>query len=317
MTEEVKKEKIVDAAKPTLWIITTVILAIALVASVAGSGITGNFLANNNPNKAASSAITFINDNILTGQATAQLINITEKGGLYLMAFNVGNQTYTSYLTKDGKMLFPQAIDMTTAPEPILPSAFDAPNVAKPKVEMFVMAFCPYGQQAEAAMKPVFELIGDKVTIEPHFIVAVNNGTVQSLHGDYEAQEDMRQACILKNYAPAKWWNYISYINANCSKSNIATCWKDAAKAADINATAIESCAATEGVKLMEAEMALSDEYGVQGSPTIIINGAEYSGARSADAYKEGICTGFTEAPSECNSALSSTAASASGGCGS
>ena len=35
----------------------------------------------------------------------------------------------------------------------------------KPNVELFVMSFCPYGVQAETAMKPVVDLLGDSADI--------------------------------------------------------------------------------------------------------------------------------------------------------
>lgn len=41
----------------------------------------------------------------------------------------------------------------------------------KPRVEFFVMSFCPYGNQAEAGLKPVADLLGDQVEWQPHYIV--------------------------------------------------------------------------------------------------------------------------------------------------
>jgi len=59
----------------------------------------------------------------------------------------------------------------------------------------------------------------------------------------------------------------------------------------------------------------LAEQYGVTGSPTLIINGVEYSGSRSSEAYKQAICDAFTTAPSECSQTLSETSSTATGGC--
>jgi hypothetical protein len=54
----------------------------------------------------------------------------------------------------------------------------------------------------------------------------------------------------------------------------------------------------------------------VQSSPTLIINGQVYTGARTPEAYKEAVCSHFDTPPAECGTTLSSQAATSSGGCG-
>ena len=41
-----------------------------------------------------------------------------------------------------------------------------------PEVKFFLMSFCPFGNQAEAGLKPVAELLGDKVDWQPVYIVS-------------------------------------------------------------------------------------------------------------------------------------------------
>ena len=183
------------------------------------------------------------------------------------------------------------------------------------RVMLFVMAFCPYGQQAEKAMKPVVDLLGDKVGIVPHFIVSVQGTTVNSLHGPTEAQEDMRQACIWKYYDQKTYWNYVSSFDNSCTLSNAATCWKTAASSAGIDTTKIETCATNEGVTLMLAEQNLTDKYSVSGSPTLIIDGQQSNADRTPEGYKAAVCAIISPTPSACGQTLNSTGATASGGC--
>ncbi|MCL5090378.1 MAG: DsbA family protein [Patescibacteria group bacterium] len=49
---------------------------------------------------------------------------------------------------------------------------FEPKKSAKPEVKFFVMSFCPYGNQAEAGLEPVYQLLKNKVTWSPRYIVS-------------------------------------------------------------------------------------------------------------------------------------------------
>jgi glutaredoxin len=298
----------------TTFAVLAVFAASLFISTQNGGGITGAFSAVLPAQQAAEKAIGFINNDLLGGQSTATLVNVTEKSGLYLVTFKVDTQTYSTYVSKDGKFLFPQSLDMT---EVSTPAATTEPvTAAVPTVQFFVMSFCPYGQQAEAGLKPVADLLGAKATFEPHFIVSVSGDTVSSLHGQYEVNEDMRQAVILKHYGTATFWKYVDYLNNNCNKDNVDACWKDAAKASSVDTAKVEGWVTAEGLDLMKAEAALTGQLGVTGSPTIFINGAPYGGSdRSPGAFQTAICGAFTSKPAECSQTLSSNASTASGNC--
>jgi glutaredoxin len=359
-SNETTEKKVSRFSKMNKWMIVSLILAITLIGAVIyfNSGVTGMTVAGSlTPTEAAEKAVKFINGNLVeTG--TASLISAGEYKDMYSFNFSYQGKNFTFYLTKDGSNMFlasplditkelPKAEEQTQQPT-------EVQKTDKPSVQLFVMAFCPYGIQAENAMKPVVDLLGSKASIEPHFIVnAFSNENeitkyvedikknnpqssitveqvkanslkltidgkdayINSLHGGYEAKEDIRQACIWKNYGQAIFWTYVNYINSNCNKNNIDTCWKDAANTAKITTSEIESCVTNEGLILMKNEEALSNQNQVSGSPTLLINGVTYSGARTSDAYKDGICNAFTTEPSECSKTLSSSASAASGGC--
>jgi len=233
--------------------------------------------------------------------------------------------------TKDGKkiILGAAAYDMNKPlpPQPT-PTPVEYKKSDKPDVLMFVMSFCPYGQQAEKGLKPVAELLGDKINFEPHFVIYSKNegytypdycidenANYCSMHGISELREDVRQLCIWK-YAPEKFWPYVEKIyNGNCNIQNIDTCWKEQASAVGIDTAKIETCFANEALSLLEEEVKLNNKYGVQGSPTVFINETEYEGGRASENYKTAICSAFNTAPSECSQSLSNTSSGASGQC--
>ena len=57
----------------------------------------------------AKKGIDYINSSILSGQ-TAALVSSSEESGLIKMRIKIGQNEFDSYMTKDGKLLFPEAI---------------------------------------------------------------------------------------------------------------------------------------------------------------------------------------------------------------
>jgi predicted DsbA family dithiol-disulfide isomerase len=330
-TKEVKSKdvKAKEVKKTNYWFLSTVLLIIALVAvtvffSMSPTGAATGISAND----AAKNAVTWISDYFKSQDPniSVKLINYSDAGnGLYEFTVEIssaGGDSFASYhVTKDGKLFLPTAIDLT---QKITEGTQAINKTDKPEVNLFVMAFCPYGVQAENIMKPVVDLLGAKADIKVHFIVNVQGSTidtVSSLHGASEAKEDARQVCIMKYYDQATYWKYLTDINTNCYPSysdatKLDACWKQAAQKFGIDTAKIETCAyGSEGLSLLKADEQLADQYGVSGSPTLIINGQVYSGSRTSDAFKEGICSAFTTAPSECSQALSTNSTTASGNC--
>ena len=75
------------------------------------------------PQDAAEKAINFINQNLLGGGTAASLIEVSEEMGLYKIKFDIEGQEIESYLTRDGKLLFPDAINLIEETEkPIEPT---------------------------------------------------------------------------------------------------------------------------------------------------------------------------------------------------
>ncbi len=196
---------------------------------------------------------------------------------------------------------------------------------SRPAVDLYVMSFCPYGVQAETAMKPVVALLGTKADFRVHYIATVKNGTVEgvrSLHGIDEAKEDLRQLCVMKYY-PDKFWSYIEGINAQCYPGSrepavLDRCWRNVSVPLGIDAEKVTSCAySSEGVSMIKDDERITTEKQITGSPTLLINGQRYAGQRTAEAYKLAICNSFEAPPVECNTVLSTQqAGQAAGACG-
>ncbi|MBN2458349.1 hypothetical protein JXB31_04430 [Candidatus Woesearchaeota archaeon] len=186
------------------------------------------------------------------------------------------------------------------------------PKSEKPKVELYVMSFCPYGNMAENTMLPVYELLKDKVEWDIHYIVAVQDDTVRSLHGQPEVDQNIREVCVKRDYGMDAFWSFVTYVNNNCGSDG--SCWEAAAEAAGADADKIQECFDDDGLELMKAEAEATNKAGASGSPTMLVNSQrsnyvyKYS---QPDYYKKAICAGFSTEPSVCSNVISTTASTA------
>lgn len=324
MAEEKTIElKIKKLSWKTISIVLVAVLAVSLFFNLKSPS--GMFLAKE---RLAKTAVDYINNNLVQPGTSVSLVSVEEEKDFYKITISYQNKQTPIYITKDGNNLFlSQPLDIAKElPKEATQASqtSEAPKKDKPTAELFVMSFCPYGIQAENTMKPVFDLLGSNADIKVRFIAQTGDtiDSVQSLHGTTEAQEDLRQLSIMKNYDSKTYWNYLAEINKNCPSayrdaSALDACWKAAAAKAGIDAVKIETYSKSpEALALLKEDEKAASKYGVSGSPTLVINGAVYNGARTSDAFKQGICSGFSAQPSECSQALSSTAQAASGGCG-
>ena len=293
----------------------------------------------------------YVNTNLLPDKSvTATITDANNFGnGLYELGYVIdqnGQQvSQGSLFATDQKLLLVGGVfdlnkPIAKTPASTTPTTPAAPQTLqksdKPAVSLFVMAFCPYGIQAETAFKPAIQLLDSNIdfslgyVIYPNFAKQYNakwsdycfdeNQTYCSMHGIGELHEDVRQMCIQKDQKD-KLWAYLTpiltdYAAGKVTAATIDSTWKTYATAAGVDIAKVESCVATESASLLAGQVQLDAQNGVQGSPTAIINGTQYSGDRTADAFKTAVCSAFNAEPNSCSTALGTGAATApTGGC--
>jgi len=279
------------------------------------------------PQQAGDKAIDYINKNLVKG-ASASLMNVSEEAGVYKIHFKIQDREWDAYVSKDGKILFDRWIEMDKEPQTAQqPQQKEIPKSEKPEVKLFVMSFCPYGNQAEEIIKPVVDLLSGVVEIEPRYVIYENYASGYpafcldkenkycSMHGINELNQDIREICVYKNQKE-KFWNFVLEVNKSCSVENVETCWRQTAGKVGVNINAVLACQRENGQKYAAEEKELNKKYNVSGSPTLVINGVFYNGPRTPEDYKKAICGAFETQPKECETVLGSeTQAPASGGC--
>jgi len=148
-------------------------------------------------------------------------------------------------------------------------------KTANPGVlEIFVMSQCPYGVMAEGLVMDAQKAgkIPEGATIRLRYIVSYDktNDTFNSLHGSGEWEEDVRQLLIAKYY-PEKFWKYLEIRNKDYRSSR----WDKAMTEAGINVNKIMKKFDKEGIELLKAEAAYTEEYGINASPSFLWEGKE------------------------------------------
>lgn len=220
--------------------------------------------------------------------------------------------------------------------KPTLPP-FTPKKSAEPEVKFFVMSFCPFGNQAEMGLEPVYQLLKDKVSWQPRYVIykdycsqapveqkekcekdyCIKSGRESfcSMHGLQEFNQNIREICAFNLDDQDKWWKFVSAVNQKCTSQNVDVCWLDEAKAAGLDTNKITGCEKTQKISLAQKEVAEMEKYQTTGSPMVFINDVLYNGGRAPEDYKKAICSAFENPPEECGKVLGQESAPASGGC--
>ncbi len=293
------------------WIMSTIVLGIfvLIILSTSFSGTaTGKVISTSEAGEKFNS---FLEMQQVPGADVGEISSVGNN--LYVSNISVQGQTIPLYLTKDGEYLVQGAIPMKdilgeteqeTVPKDTNQDSQEVPKSDKPKVELFIMTHCPYGTQAEKGILPVYELLGNKIDSNINFVHYF-------MHGETEEEETYRQICIREEQSD----KYIDYLkcfldgdgNADASGyiangNDPQTCIENAG----IDETSLNECISERAEDYYAEESELSEGYGVQGSPTLVINGKQISSSRSPAAYLETICSAFNDAPELCQEEVSS-----------
>lgn len=324
-----KKREVQGSSIPWMYVSLVLLAALAIVVGLYLFQPSRGQSEVKTPEACGREIVSYINDYIVTTTEKASFVSVERTNGLYRIQTSYQGQRIPVYATEDCVLLFlSQPVNVTESVETPTPTRTPTPTPTmekreKPVVELYVMAFCPYGVQAENAMQPVAALLKGSIDLKIRYIASSTNETVEgvrSLHGTNEAKEDLRQLCIQKLY-PERFWDYLMQVNSECyplyrNDTALEGCWKKAAQTAGIDIQGVEACAyGRDGIGLLKEDEALVSQHGVTGSPTLLINGVRYSGARSPEAFKQAICNAFIAPPAACTTNLSASQTAAQGQC--
>jgi hypothetical protein len=133
-----------------------------------------------------------------------------------------------------------------------------------------------------------------------------------AMHGEVEAQENLRQICI-REEQPERYWDYV---RCYMKEGKTAECLESAS----INHKELEACtnSSARGLAYAQEDFDLAGQFQISGSPAMLMNGeivreanfaSNDTNARSPEAVKELLCCGFKEEPSFCSQKLNGSRA--------
>lgn len=154
-------------------------------------------------------------------------------------------------------------------------------------MDMYVMSQCPYGAQAETEAIKAVQRFGGDVTLNIHYIVSSTANGFQSLHGQPEVDENIRQLCIKENY-PEEFFDYMLCFNSNyqAGEAQFLTCTDKN----NIDIDKVTDCVLSQGSDLLKASEAQTNKVGATGSPTIYVNDEAYNGGRAEIDFARYFC---------------------------
>lgn len=268
--------------------------------------------------EAKSKTKNFIEENLVQSGTEVEIKEAVEEKGLYKVVISIEDQEIESFMTKDGKQFFPQAMDIAEIEEQNeamvegeQAAQKEIPKQDKPVVESFIMTYCPYGTQVQKGLLPVIDLLGDKIDFDFKFVD-------YAMHDKEEIDENLAQYCM-NQINQEGYHQYLECFlaegdskgcvsSSGISKAQIDQCVK--ATDSEYQITAKYDDKENWGGQFPPFDVQKEDnqKYGVKGSPTLIINGTEALSSRDSQSLLTTICDSFTEAPAECQQELSSTA---------
>jgi hypothetical protein len=286
---------------------------------------------NLSPEEAKAKAETFVNTYLMQSGSKATIKEITKEYGLYKLQIDIVSSVVESYITKDGKLFFPQALNLEeTAKQVADAAAGNTENTTapvatvsvksdKPVVELFVMSYCPYGTQIEKGILPVLAALENKIDFKLEFCS-------YAMHGQKELNENLTQYCIQKEQTN-KLSAYLTCFlesgesaacldSAKIDKTKLASCVSKTDKNYKVTSNFTDKIGYQGSYPGFDVNKTENDKYNIGGSPTLIINGQEISSARDAASLLATICSAFNEQPEACKKTLSSASPSAGFGSG-
>jgi len=287
-----KKRDMTEKIRTNPWIMSTFVLGILAIILIVGSvsgGITGKTISEK---EAGELVVKLAKSQI----GDIEILDVSKESGFYKIDYE-SEKTGKSfiYLTLDGNYLIGGLTSLAVEeeeeePEPV---GSEIPKEDIPKVELFVVSYCPYGIGAEKGFLPVMELLKDKADLQITFM--------HTQHGEKEDKENKLQICLREEQES----KYLNYLGCFLEDGNSERCLVQA----KIDKAKLDTCLGSKIEKYHLEDISSTEKYGITGSPSLIINGVKANIPQLKDRtptnFLNLVCSAFNEKPEECSNVLS------------
>ncbi len=276
------------------WRFIAVIVAALLVVSIFTNGFsfTGNTVrATLSEDEAVKKTLDFVNTNLLQPGLGATAGESEDVGDLYKIDLTVAGQPFESYMTKDGRLLFPQGFDLK-APAPgqqnteapvVDVSADDDPVKGSADAPVTIIEFsdfqCPF---CERFVTETLSLIDEKY---------IQTGKVKLVYRDFPLENIHLQATPAAEAAECadeqgEFWEYHDKLFEN-QQSLSAANYKLWAKELGLDEEQFNDCVDSKKYAAeVQKDLADGTAAGVSGTPAFFVNGKSVSGAQPFTVFE-------------------------------
>ena len=279
--EEEKKKKI------NLWQIATIVFIFLFILALFNV-----FDYNSSTTRITGNAVGYINDNLLDSNSKAQVVSSERANGVIKVVLNIGGNLMESYISSDGKLLFPSAIPLTgevvaNAQQPstgvIKVSADDDPSLGSENAPITIVEFsdyqCPYCSKFE---ETTFLDLKSKYIDTGLIRLVFRDFPLTSIH-QYAQKSAEASECADEQ---GKFWEYHSVLFNNQNALTLADLKKYAVDL-KLDATKFDACLDS-GKYEDEVQKDMQDgiSYGVAGTPAFFVNGKILEGAQPLSEFE-------------------------------
>lgn len=289
------------------WKYTTAILTILLIISVFTSGFglmsskpksigTSKVLTKE---EAGKKAVDYINNNLIQPGTAAKLESIKEESDLYSIKLTIGGNEYGSFVTKDGAMLFPSAIDLNEKQEPSQPSQAQPSGVTSSKdmeelvdddafkgdenAPVIIVEFsdfeCPFCTRFYSDTLPQIK----KEYIETGKVKFVYRDFPLSFHANAKKAAEAAECAGEQE----KFWEMHDKLFDEGVKGGVSL-FKQFAVDIGLDTKKFNECLDIgKMADEVENDLAAGSNVGISGTPGFIINGQLVSGAQPFEVFKQ------------------------------
>lgn len=279
--------------KVSTWKVIAGILLVLVIFSIytEGFGVKNSNGTELTLSEAEDKALTYVNNNLLQAPFVATVEKSAAVGDLYKITLSVAGQSVDSYLTKDGKLFFPQGFDLSAsassgatggATELKEISIDDDAVKGNPQAKVTIVEFsdfeCPFC--GKYYRETEFQIMKDYV----------DTGKVRYVFRDspLDFHKSAQKAAEAAECAgeQGKYWEMHDYLFQNQDYLAVENL-KGYAKDLKLDTTKFNDCLdKSKMAEEVKKDLADSQKYGVSGTPAFFINGKLISGAQPYGTFK-------------------------------
>jgi protein-disulfide isomerase len=225
-------------------------------------------------------------EEVVTLPVYAELEPYFRPQGEYLMLAIGATHDPTKEICSNG--IDDTANSLVDCDDPDCEGSLECREEIKGDLQLFIMSDCPYGRKAIEALYELNQKMGEDIDYDVHYIASEIPSGFNSLHGQYEVEEDIRQLCVDEHNSKEV---HLEYLYCRSVNGVNGVDWNACAQSSGVDIDAVEVCVdGEEGAQLLREDIKVANSLGVSASPTWLAHNRYLFGGIDAVTVQQEIC---------------------------